>query len=109
MKLEQDEAVWCIVMFDLPVLTREQRTCANAFRNHLKDLGLSRVQLSVYCQYMPAMYMTRRTVDAIMRSLPPEGEVRILYVTDTQWAKALRFFNATPSAQEERPLQLTIF
>lgn len=108
-KIDQDDAVWCVVMFDLPVKTKKQRGAATAFRNLLLDLGLAMVQYSVYCQYMPQMRMSTKTVATIMRNLPEEGQVRILYVTDRQWAKALRFSNSKSLPQEDAPLQLTIF
>lgn len=108
-KIDEDDAVWCLVMFDLPVKTIEQRRDATAFRNHLKDLGLSMVQLSVYCQYMPRFHMVKRTVAEIIRVLPDQGQVRIVYITDKQWSKALRFSNTVSIGQEEAPAQLTIF
>ncbi|MDR3360453.1 MAG: CRISPR-associated endonuclease Cas2, partial [Bifidobacteriaceae bacterium] len=48
-----DEQVWNLVMFDLPVKTKLQRTAATMFRNMLLDLGYERVQLSVYVRYLP--------------------------------------------------------
>lgn len=109
MRADDDEAVWCLVMFDLPVKTKEQQRRANAFRMLLLDLGLSRVQFSVYTQYRPRARMCANTVAAIRKHLPPEGQVRVLYVTDAQWAKALYFFNEREFEPEEAPLQMTIF
>lgn len=108
-KIDEDDAMWCLVMFDLPVKTAEQRRAANAFRNHLKDLGLLMVQLSVYCQYMPRFHMTKHTVAEIVKALPEQGQIRIVYVTDKQWSKALRFSNMVSLSREEAPAQLTIF
>lgn len=108
-KIDEDDAMWCLVMFDLPVKTAEQRREATRFRNCLKDLGLSMVQLSVYCQYMPRFHMAKHTVGEILGALPDQGQVRIVYVTDKQWSKALRFSNTVSIAQEEAPSQLTIF
>lgn len=109
MKFEEEDAVWCLVMFDLPVKTRDQQRRANAFRNLLLDLGLSRVQLSVYTQYRPKVRMCADTVAQIRRNLPPQGQVRVLYLSDTQWAKALYFVNETECHPEGAPLQMTIF
>lgn len=96
-------------MFDLPVQTRKQRGEAAAFRHLLLDLGYWRVQFSVYVRFTPRAAGSRSAVAAIKAGVPEGGEVRILHVTDNQWAKAIRFFNATQVEQDPEPLQLTIF
>ena len=108
-KIEKDDAVWCIVMFDLPVKSRQQRAAATGFRNLLVDSGMSMVQYSVYCQYLPQYRMSTQKMNWVKNNLPPEGQVRILLVTDTQWSSALRFWNSTEFEDSETPLQLTIF
>ena len=42
MPKKNSEPMWCVVMFDLPVGTKKQRSEANRFRNHLFDLGFCR-------------------------------------------------------------------
>ena len=39
MPKKNSEPMWCVVMFDLSVGTKKQRSEANRFRNHLFDLG----------------------------------------------------------------------
>lgn len=101
--------MWCVVMFDLPTLKKTQRRDANRFRNLLLDLGFWRAQLSVYSRFTPTAGGSTVAVNAIKRGLPTGGDVRILYVTDKQWAKALRFSNARLDDGSEQPDQLTIF
>lgn len=108
-KIAKDDAVWCIVMFDLPVKTRSQRAAATEFRNQLLDSGMSMVQYSVYAQYLPQYRMSTQKMTWVKNHLPPEGQVRILLVTDTQWSSALRFWNSHEVVNSETPLQLTIF
>nr|WP_255567457.1 CRISPR-associated endonuclease Cas2 [Corynebacterium sp. TAE3-ERU16] len=96
-------------MFDLPVKTKSQRSAANRFRNELLDLGFCMAQLSVYVQYLPLASRLNQIVTAVKATLPPGGDVRIVSITDNQWAKALRFSSAMPTNQEEQPSQLTIF
>lgn len=103
------DPVWCVVMFDLPVKTKNQRNLANGFRNQLLDLGFVRVQLSVYAQYLPLAARVSRIVGQIKRNLPPGGDVRVISITDTQWSKAVRFSNAVEQSAEEAPAQLSIF
>ena len=96
-------------MFDLPTMTRPQRSEATAFRNLLLDLGYERVQLSVYVRYLPMPSAGGPGISRIKRNLPLGGAVRILSISDLQWAKAFRFFNQTPTSQEEQPAELLIF
>ena len=45
------DPVWLMVMFDLPVKTKNERKLANRYRHVLLDLGFDRMQLSVYAKY----------------------------------------------------------
>lgn len=104
-----DDPMWCVVMFDLPVGTKKQRKEATRFRLMLLDEGFWRAQLSVYVRYSPTVAGEARRVGVIKSSLPAGGEVRILYVTDREWARTLCFSNEAPSPPEEAPDQLMIF
>ena len=75
--MEKDEdsgGMWCLVMFDLPVKTKEQRHDATEFRNVLLDLGYSMVQFSVYARYTPTQSGNRTTIRVIKKNLPPSGQ-----------------------------------
>ncbi|MDC7067981.1 CRISPR-associated endonuclease Cas2 [Corynebacterium pseudodiphtheriticum] len=109
MPTKDSEPMWCVVMFDLPVKTKKQTREANRFRNHLLDLGFCRSQLSVYVQYFPLASRIAKTVKEIKTNLPDGGEVRIVSVTDNQWAKAIRFSKHQEAEVEEKPTQLLIF
>ncbi|WP_076465243.1 CRISPR-associated endonuclease Cas2 [Actinomyces mediterranea] len=104
-----DDAMWCLVMFDLPVETKTQRREATRFRQSLLDWGFSMVQFSVYVKYWPTGGQDAATISAIKRWLPPGGQVRVLALTDRQWATGLRFDNAKPQSTEPKPEQLMIF
>ena len=109
MPKKNSEPMWCVVMFDLPVGTKKQRSEANRFRNHLFDLGLCRAQFSVYVQYLPLGARLHILAKGIKAELPHGGDVRILAVTDTQWSKTIRYSNADETKAEETPSQLVIF
>lgn len=106
---DEGESMWCVVMFDLPVKTAEERRRANGFRHLLLDIGFWRAQLSVYVRYTPRAGGSRMAIQTIQANLPPGGEVRIVHVTDLQWAKGLRFSSAQLIEQEPAPTQLTFF
>ncbi len=103
------QAMWCLVMFDLPTQTKAQRREYARFRNSLLDLGFFRVQFSVYAHYSPLGLMSKRIVDGIKSNLPVGGEIRILHLTDKQWASMIRFYNATEEIPEPEPAQLMLF
>jgi len=101
--------VWSLVMFDLPVQTKAQRRHATKFRRLLLDLGYQRAQLSVYARFSPSVSSVIPAISSIKGDLPEGGEVRILSITDHQWATALRFSNAQGVEAAETPSQLAIF
>lgn len=100
--------MWSLVMFDLPVQTKVQRRRATAFRELLLDLGYQRTQFSVYTRFSPTVASVLPAIRRIKAGLPDGGEVRILSITDHEWATALRFSNAKSIDTEAAPAQLTI-
>lgn len=101
--------MWCVVMFDLPVKTKLQRSQATSFRNLLLDLGFWRCQYSVYTMYCLTAGGSRVPVQKLKSALPAGGQVRIVHISDQQWAKAIRFSNGDPDERGEQPDQLTLF
>lgn len=106
---ESSGGMWCLVMFDVPVKTVQQRRDATAFRNLLLDLGFAMVQFSVYARYTPTQAGNRAAVKAIKRGLPANGQVRVVHITDTQWASALRYSSRKEETEPEAPDILTLF
>lgn len=109
LKIDPEDAVWNLVLFDLPVTTKLQRREALNFRNLLLDEGYWMVQFSVYVKYAPTASMGMTSIKRIKQGLPPGGEVRMLNLTDKQWAKGLRFSNDPATVPQAAPQQLTIF
>lgn len=104
-----DDPMWCVVMFDLPTKTNSQKRAYSTFRNYLLDNGFVRTQYSIYAKYSPSGVLTGRTVSHIKSAVPPQGEVRILHVTDRQWSSTIRFFNSLEEIVQEVPEQLAFF
>lgn len=107
--VKDDEGMWCVVMFDLPVKSKTQQRDATAFRNLLLDLGFWRAQFSVYVSYSPSSNGSVTALKKIKACLPPNGEIRVVHVTDNQWSKGLRFSNRDDEEPENFSSQLTIF
>lgn len=45
MKRDKDKGMWTLVMYDLPIKTKEDAGAANRFNHLLADLGFFRVQI----------------------------------------------------------------
>ena len=96
-------------MFDLPVETTENRRDYTRFRKALLKDGFMMLQFSVYARFIPseeAAEAHRRTVKS---SIPPLGQVRILAITDHQFAKMEVFFGKNPRSPEDIPEQILLF
>ena len=103
------DPVWLMVMFDLPVKTKEQRRGANRYRNMLYDQGFSQVQFSVYAKYLINASGVRSLLPRLRQAIPVNGEVRVLRLTDEQWSSTYRYFGDREVSPEERPSQLELF
>lgn len=103
------DPVWLLVMFDLPVGTKGQRGAANAYRTLLYDSGFSQVQFSVYAKYLVNATGVRALLPPLRNAVPPEGEVRILRLTDEQWASMYRYYGPKDIPAEPPPDQLAFF
>ncbi len=96
--------MWLIVLFDLPTATSEERTDYRHFREFLLDDGFAMLQFSVYARHCAsgenAGVHTRRIHDA----LPPDGEVRVMSMTDKQFGR-MNVFHGQIRRATERPAE----
>jgi CRISPR-associated protein Cas2 len=76
---------WLMVAFDLPVGTKGQRKAATNFRGFLLDDGYQMVQFSVYARACVSFARQETHIDRLRKHLPPEGSVRAIFVTRSQW------------------------
>lgn len=102
-------AMWLMACFDLPVLTREQRRRATRFRKDLLRDGFTMLQLSVYARYCASEETADAHRRAIRSALPPEGEVRLLAITDRQFGKMEVYYGRSRRPGERKPEQLLLF
>jgi len=101
--------MWLMVLFDLPVVQKEQRKAAGAFRNSLLDLGFEMAQYSVYLRFCASQSIADTTVSRVHRLLPSEGRVTILTFTDKQFERAISFQERVKLPPKSGPEQLEIF
>jgi CRISPR-associated protein Cas2 len=93
--------MWLFALFDLPVVTKEQRRAYTRFRKGLLENGFTMLQFSVYAQYCPSEEASLAKRHVIRQSLPHEGQIRLVSITDKQFASQEVFLGKTRGGPEE--------
>ena len=101
--------MWVITMFDLPTGTPAERKCYAQFRKHLLKDGFTMMQYSVYARHCPSEENARVHTMRLEGALPPDGEVRVLCITDKQFERMQVFWAKKRKPPAERPVQLQLF
>lgn len=101
--------MWLVAMFDLPVKTKVERREYARFRNSLLKDGFCRLQFSVYARYCPSEEASDAHRKYVHSKLPPDGEVRLLAITDRQFGKMEVYYGPNRTKVEEPPRQLMLF
>jgi CRISPR-associated protein Cas2 len=101
--------MWMIVLFDLPVITPEERKKASLFRKSLLDQGFHMSQYSVYYRLLPGKEAMDGYVRDIQVHLPPKGKVDVLTITDKQYEGIISFSGKTKEKNKKNPTQLLLF
>ena len=98
--------MWIIVLFDLPTDTKMARRQYTRFRKILLDNSFSMMQFSVYMRHCASDENAAVHIQRVKRSLPPDGEVRIVQITDRQFARIEVFYGKKCKPIEQPPAQL---
>lgn len=99
-----------IIFFDLPVKKKDDRVAATKFRNFLLKDGYFMVQYSVYCRVCNGPDAVNKHRERLRRSLPNNGSVRMLVITEKQY-ESIEIMLGKLSKADDSFLseQLTIF
>jgi len=103
------KAMWVIVLFDLPTETKEAKREYAHFRKTLIKDGFVMLQYSVYARPCASDENAFVHADRTRKHLPPEGQVRILQLTDKQYGRMQVFWGKSRTASEKMPAQLEFF
>ncbi len=76
-----------ILFFDLPVKTRKERRTYRLFRKNLISKGYMMIQYSVYVKLFANRDAGQNHIKLLKRELPKKGQIRIMLVTEKQYAK----------------------
>ena len=101
--------MWMIVLFDLPVVTPEERRTASLFRKALLDRGFHMSQFSVYYRLLSGKEALDGHIRDIRAQLPPKGKVDIITITDKQYEGIISFSGKTKEKNRQNPSQLLLF
>lgn len=101
--------MWVVVMFDLPVDTPAARRQYARFRKSLVKDGFVMMQFSVYVRHCASEENADVHTTRVESSVPPDGEVRVLKITDKQYERMRIFWGKKRKPPEKPPAQLELF
>ncbi len=100
--------MWVIVLFDLPTDTKKARQQYTRFRKKLLDDGFGMMQYSIYMRHSSSEENAQVHIKRVKTTLPDDGEVRIIKITDKQFAKIQVYYGKKRLPTEKTPNQLEL-
>ena len=76
-----------LVLFDLPVISPDDRRAYRHFRKAMLKKGFIMLQESVYCRMVLNKTMAEQVLDSIKREKPEKGLVMSLMITEKQFER----------------------
>jgi len=101
--------MWLVAMFDLPTDTPKARRHYAQFRKKLLKDGFGMMQFSVYIRHCASEQNASVHCQRVEAFLPPDGEVRLICITDKQFERMKVFWGRKRKPPEPAPLQLELF
>lgn len=98
-----------MVLFDLPVGTKNERKKATRFRTDLLDAGFAMAQFSVYLKVCVGKEQAESLTRHVEKRLPSRGSVHILLFTDKQYENMVTFTGAARDPIQKNPSQYVLF
>lgn len=85
MSIRGEKYLYILVMFDLPVMTEEERRKATQFRNFLLKDGYIMLQFSIYARPILGEERYEKHMMRLKKVIPVKGHIMCLRVTDIQF------------------------
>lgn len=76
-----------MVLFDLPMVSAEERRVYSKFRKYLLRNGFMMLQESVYCKMALNQTAANSIMEGIRKNCPEDGIVQMLSITEKQYSK----------------------
>ena len=90
-----------MVFFDLPTVTKSERHAYTLFRRFLLNDGYDMIQFSIYGRILNGSDAEEKHMKRLLVNLPPEGSIRVLTVTEKQYA-GMKLLVGMPLFQEKQ-------
>ncbi len=103
------QIMWMIVLFDLPVIEKQERKDAAEFRKFLLDEGFSMCQFSVYMKLLSGKEAVEQYYKKIQKVLPEAGKVDIICITDKQYENIISYVGKEKDANKMVNKQFLLF
>lgn len=76
-----------LVLFDLPMVSAQERRIYSKFRKYLLKNGFLMMQESVYCKMALNQTASSSIMDGVRKNCPKEGIVQMLSITEKQYGR----------------------
>lgn len=100
---------WMLVAFDLPVSTKDERKCASEFRKFLLEDGYKMMQFSVYVRAVVSHARMETHLRRLKHEIPPDGQVRVIFITQSQWERSYVCNGKSLICAEKMPEQMQLW
>ena len=107
--ISEIKSVWLMVMFDLPVVSTEEKRQYTRFRKYLLREGFLQLQFSVYAKFCSSRENAQKYLNHLQAAVPPGGKVRLLMITDKQFGDIISLYGKRVEEVEKKPEQLLLF
>ena len=101
MSIETKRHMRLLVFFDLPTTTKANKRAYVLFRRFLLNDGYDMIQWSVYGRILHGTDAEQKHMKRLVANLPPDGSVRVLSVTEKQFA-SMKLLVGLPLFQEKK-------
>jgi CRISPR-associated protein Cas2 len=107
--MKESKFMWLFVFFDLPTKTKKERRKYTQFRNHLLKDGFIMMQFSVYTRICKGDDSIETHKKRVKEHIPPKGNVRMISITDLQYAKMETLIGIKTVEEKLEKKQLLLF
>lgn len=98
-----------MVFFDLPTTSKQERKYATKFRNSLLKDGYYMMQWSVYSRICKGIAQVEKHAQRLKCLIPPVGSVRLMTVTEKQFADMEILVGESKKEEKIGAKQLVLF
>lgn len=109
MSNKNDRFMRLIVFFDLPTKTKHDKKVYTVFRRYLLKDGFIMLQFSVYSRVCKGLDSVESHLNYLKSILPAKGNIRMLQVTEKQYARMEILLGTVKKIEKNAGKQLLLF